>query len=93
METWFSNILLNIFHDFLKLPFKKKKGITVNGQTIGDKKVDPEKMTNTYFGRFGIIHAKFGIVLVVTTKDILVSEKDKQAKLFWSENTFIKGPK
>ncbi|GAA6099951.1 inter-alpha-trypsin inhibitor heavy chain H3 [Tachysurus ichikawai] len=66
-------------------------GIIVNGQTIGDKKVDPENMMNTYFGSFGIVHAKFGIRLVVTTHDILVSEKGKQAKLFWSDNTSIKG--
>ncbi|KAB5536863.1 hypothetical protein PHYPO_G00112210 [Pangasianodon hypophthalmus] len=67
-------------------------GITVNGQTIGDKKTDPDKTMNTYFGRFGIIQAKFGIRLVVTTQDILVSEKGKLAKLFWSDNTSIKGP-
>ncbi|XP_060766188.1 inter-alpha-trypsin inhibitor heavy chain H3a [Neoarius graeffei] len=67
-------------------------GIVVNGQTIGDKKINPEKTINTYFGRFGIIHGKFGIRLVVTTQDILVFEEDKQAKFFWSENTSIKGP-
>ncbi|XP_060713848.1 inter-alpha-trypsin inhibitor heavy chain H3-like [Tachysurus vachellii] len=66
-------------------------GIIVNGQTIGDKKIDPDNMMNTYFGSFGIVHAKFGIRLVVTTQDILVSEKGKQAKLFWSDNTSIKG--
>ncbi|KAG7319218.1 hypothetical protein KOW79_017692 [Hemibagrus wyckioides] len=67
-------------------------GVTVNGQTIGDKKVDPENTMNTYFGSFGIVHAKFGIRLLVTTQYILVSEKGKQAKLFWSDNTSIKGP-
>ncbi|KAK3512824.1 hypothetical protein QTP70_026052 [Hemibagrus guttatus] len=67
-------------------------GVTVNGQTIGDKKIDPENTMNTYFGSFGIVHAKFGIRLLVTTQYILVSEKGKQAKLFWSDNTSIKGP-
>ncbi|TSV54873.1 Inter-alpha-trypsin inhibitor heavy chain H3 [Bagarius yarrelli] len=67
-------------------------GITVNGQTIGDKKTDPEHVMSSYFGSFGIVHAKFGLKLVVTTRDIMVSEKGKQAKFFWSDNTIIKGP-
>ncbi|KAF5904526.1 inter-alpha-trypsin inhibitor heavy chain H3-like, partial [Clarias magur] len=68
-------------------------GIIVNGQTIGDKKIDPNNMMSTYFGRFGIIHAKLGIRLMVTTQDILVSERGKQAKFYWSDNTSVKGPK
>ncbi|XP_076845341.1 inter-alpha-trypsin inhibitor heavy chain H3-like isoform X2 [Brachyhypopomus gauderio] len=67
-------------------------GIVVNGQTIGDKKVDPGTKVNTYFGSFGIIHEKFGIRLIVTTQKILVSDHGKQAKLFWSVNTSVKGP-
>lgn len=68
-------------------------GIIVNGRTIGEKKINPKNMVNTYFGSFGIVHTKFGVRLVVTTKDILVSQKGKEAKLFWSENTSVKGPK
>ncbi|KAF5904525.1 inter-alpha-trypsin inhibitor heavy chain H3-like [Clarias magur] len=67
-------------------------GIIVNGQTIGDKKIDPNNMMSTYFGRFGIIHAKLGIRLMVTTQDILVSERGKQEKFYWSDNTSVKGP-
>ncbi|XP_036415924.1 inter-alpha-trypsin inhibitor heavy chain H3-like isoform X2 [Colossoma macropomum] len=66
-------------------------GTVVNGQTIGDKKVNPASKENTYFGRFGIIHEKFGIRLMVSTQEILVSEHGKQAKLFWSDNTSVKG--
>ncbi|KAL6464408.1 hypothetical protein MHYP_G00267250 [Metynnis hypsauchen] len=66
-------------------------GTVVNGQTIGDKKVDPASKKNTYFGRFGIIHEKFGIRLMVSTQEILVSEHGKQTKLFWSDNTSVKG--
>ncbi|XP_066526190.1 inter-alpha-trypsin inhibitor heavy chain H3-like [Hoplias malabaricus] len=66
-------------------------GIVVNGQTIGDKKVDPGSKRNTYFGRFGIIHEKFGIRLFVSTQEIIVSEHGKQAKLLWSDNTSTKG--
>uniref|UniRef100_A0A673JZ66 Inter-alpha-trypsin inhibitor heavy chain H3 n=1 Tax=Sinocyclocheilus rhinocerous TaxID=307959 RepID=A0A673JZ66_9TELE len=67
-------------------------GIVVNGQTIGDKKVIPGNKMHTYFGRFGIIHEKFGIRLMVSTKEILVSEKGKQAKFFWTDTATVKGP-
>ncbi|XP_051957376.1 inter-alpha-trypsin inhibitor heavy chain H3a [Xyrauchen texanus] len=67
-------------------------GIVVNGQTIGDKKVIPGKKVNTYFGRFGIIHEMFGIRLMVSTKEISVSEAGKQAKFFWTDTATIKGP-
>ncbi|XP_062842242.1 inter-alpha-trypsin inhibitor heavy chain H3a [Trichomycterus rosablanca] len=66
-------------------------GIVVNGQTIGDKKVDPKNMMNTYFGHFGIVHEKYDIRLTVSTQEILVSEHGKQSKLFWSDNTMVKG--
>ncbi|XP_049327922.1 inter-alpha-trypsin inhibitor heavy chain H3 isoform X1 [Astyanax mexicanus] len=66
-------------------------GTVVNGQTIGDKKVEPGSKINTYFGRFGIVLQKFGIRLMVSTQEILVSERGKQAKLFWSESATIKG--
>ncbi|RXN27117.1 inter-alpha-trypsin inhibitor heavy chain H3-like protein [Labeo rohita] len=69
-----------------------RTGIVVNGQTIGDKKVIPGNKINTYFGRFGIIHEKFGIRLMVSTKEISVSEKGKQAKLFWTDTATVKGP-
>ncbi|KAK2873982.1 hypothetical protein Q8A67_021135 [Cirrhinus molitorella] len=67
-------------------------GIVVNGQTIGDKKVVLGDKMHTYFGRFGIIHEKFGIRLMVSTKEISVSEKGKQAKFFWSDTATVKGP-
>uniref|UniRef100_A0A8C2IYD4 Inter-alpha-trypsin inhibitor heavy chain H3 n=1 Tax=Cyprinus carpio TaxID=7962 RepID=A0A8C2IYD4_CYPCA len=52
-------------------------GIVVNGQIIGDKKIIPENKMHTYFGRFGIVHEKFGIRLMVSTKEISVSENKK----------------
>ncbi|KAI4873910.1 hypothetical protein NFI96_023976, partial [Prochilodus magdalenae] len=66
-------------------------GTIVNGQTIGDKKLDPANKGSTYFGRFGIIHEKFGIRLMISTQEILVSEHGKQAKLYWSDSSSIKG--
>ncbi|XP_073682156.1 inter-alpha-trypsin inhibitor heavy chain H3a [Garra rufa] len=67
-------------------------GIVVNGQTIGDKKVIPGNKMHTYFGRFGIIHEKFGIRLMVSTKEISVSDQGKQAKFFWTDTATVKGP-
>ncbi|XP_072522551.1 inter-alpha-trypsin inhibitor heavy chain H3-like [Salminus brasiliensis] len=66
-------------------------GTMVNGQTIGDKKVQPGSKRNTYFGLFGILQMKLGVRLMVSTQEILVSEHGKQTKLFWSDNTSIKG--
>ncbi len=48
---------------------------------------------HTYFGRFGIVHEKFGIRMMVSTKEISVSDKGKQAKLFWTDTVTVKGAK
>ncbi|XP_016414161.1 inter-alpha-trypsin inhibitor heavy chain H3-like [Sinocyclocheilus rhinocerous] len=66
-------------------------GIVVNGQIIGDKKVIPGNKMHTYFGRFGIVHEKFGIRLMVSTKEISVSENEKQAKFSWINNKTLEG--
>ncbi|XP_067288468.1 inter-alpha-trypsin inhibitor heavy chain H3 [Pseudorasbora parva] len=66
-------------------------GIVVNGQIIGDKKVIPGSKMHTYFGNFGIVHEKYGIRLMVSTKEISVYEEGKQAKLSWTNNRTIKG--
>ncbi|TRZ01826.1 hypothetical protein DNTS_026174 [Danionella cerebrum] len=66
-------------------------GIVVNGQTIGEKKVDPGKKINTYFGRFGILHEKLGIRMMVSTKEISVFEDGKHVKLFWGDTATVKG--
>ncbi|XP_062401904.1 inter-alpha-trypsin inhibitor heavy chain H3-like [Sardina pilchardus] len=65
-------------------------GIVVNGQTIGDKKVDPGSKVNTYFGRFGIVHQALGIKLVVSTDGITVSLNKKTMKFLWSEPAVAK---
>uniref|UniRef100_A0A7N8X6Z8 Inter-alpha-trypsin inhibitor heavy chain H3 n=1 Tax=Mastacembelus armatus TaxID=205130 RepID=A0A7N8X6Z8_9TELE len=49
-----------------------KSGILVNGQTIGDKKISPSGVINTYFSRFGIIHRTLGVRMEVSTQDISV---------------------
>ncbi|XP_030634237.1 inter-alpha-trypsin inhibitor heavy chain H3-like [Chanos chanos] len=69
-----------------------KSGIFVNGQTIENKKADRGSQVNTYFGRFGIIHENLGVKLMVSTKEIVISESDEQIKLVWSDTASIKGP-
>ncbi|XP_076124801.1 inter-alpha-trypsin inhibitor heavy chain H3-like [Alosa pseudoharengus] len=65
-------------------------GIVVNGQTIGDKKVDPGSKLNTYFGRFGIVHQTLGIQLVVSTDGITVFLNKKTTQFDWSETILAK---
>ncbi|KAJ8259826.1 hypothetical protein GJAV_G00173930 [Gymnothorax javanicus] len=67
-------------------------GIVVNGQTIGDKKVDPGSKINTYFGRFGIVHQKIGLQLEVTTEHITVLQDGTQTSLSWSKTASVKQP-
>uniref|UniRef100_A0A673JYS6 Inter-alpha-trypsin inhibitor heavy chain H3 n=1 Tax=Sinocyclocheilus rhinocerous TaxID=307959 RepID=A0A673JYS6_9TELE len=66
-------------------------GIVVNGQIIGDKKIIPGNKMHTYFGRFGIVNEKFGIRLMVSTKEILVSERGKHANFSWTNNKTLEG--
>ncbi|KAL0181697.1 hypothetical protein M9458_024103, partial [Cirrhinus mrigala] len=62
-----------------------------NGQIIGDKKVIPGSKMHTYFGRFGIVHEKLGIRLLVSTKEISVSEDGKQVDFSWTNNKTLEG--
>ncbi|MBN3285616.1 ITIH3 inhibitor, partial [Polyodon spathula] len=65
-------------------------GITVNGQTIGDKKVDPNKKLNTYFGKFGIVNEKLGLRLEVTTQIIEITSGKEKMAFTWSDTVSIK---
>ncbi|KAM9443645.1 inter-alpha-trypsin inhibitor heavy chain H3 isoform 1-T1 [Clarias gariepinus] len=65
-------------------------GLVVNGQTIGDKKVEPGSKQHTYFGQFGIVHEKFGIRVMVTTQKITVSQPCKEEQLHWSQTSNVK---
>ncbi|XP_074470274.1 inter-alpha-trypsin inhibitor heavy chain H3-like isoform X2 [Sebastes fasciatus] len=67
-----------------------KSGFVVNGQIIGKKKVIPDGNVKTYFGRFGIIHQKFGLRLEVSTEDISVFYGGRQLVLPWSDTFSIK---
>lgn len=65
-------------------------GITVNGQTIGDKKIDPNKKLNTYFGRFGIVNEKLGLKLEVTTRSIEITSGKEKMAFTWSDTVSMK---
>ena len=68
-------------------------GFLVNGEIVGKKKAALDGKTNTYFGRFGIIHRTLGVRLEVTTEDISVSQDGKCVKLLWSDTAALHGPK
>lgn len=68
-------------------------GIVVNGQVIGDKKIPPNGVINTYFSRFGILHQALGVRLEVSTQDISVFQDGKWIKILWSEAASLKGTK
>lgn len=68
-------------------------GILVNGQIIGDKKLPPDGVINTYFYRFGITHQTLGVRLEVSTEAISLFQDGKWIKLLWSEAASLKGPK
>lgn len=68
-------------------------GIVVNGQVIGDKKIPPDGVINTYFSRFGILHQALGVRLEVSTQDISVFQSGKWIKILWSEAASLKGTK
>lgn len=65
-------------------------GFAVNGQIIGKKKVVQDGNTNTYFGRFGIVHQKLRLRLEVSTQEIFVFHEEKQIKLLWSDTDSVR---
>ncbi|KAM9859818.1 inter-alpha-trypsin inhibitor heavy chain H3-like [Aulostomus maculatus] len=67
-----------------------KSGFVVNGQIIGKKKLVPDDKSNTYFGRFGIIHLSLGVRLEVSTQVVSVFQNGKMVRLLWSDIASIK---
>ncbi|XP_040262785.1 inter-alpha-trypsin inhibitor heavy chain H3-like [Bufo bufo] len=65
-------VILNLVED-------RQLGIAVNGELIGNKKVNNITSNETYFGRFGIINRGMKIRIEVTTDKITVlSHKNKK---------------
>ncbi|XP_072137006.1 inter-alpha-trypsin inhibitor heavy chain H3-like [Mobula birostris] len=64
-------------------------GFVVNGQLIGDKKIENNKKINTYFGRFGIMNSNMDIKFEVSTEAITVFHRKEKMIFPWSATASI----
>ncbi|XP_072928821.1 inter-alpha-trypsin inhibitor heavy chain H3-like [Hemitrygon akajei] len=64
-------------------------GFVVNGQLIGDKKIENNKKINTYFGRFGIMNNNMDIKFEVSTEAITVFHRKEKMIFPWSATASI----
>ncbi|XP_007950267.1 inter-alpha-trypsin inhibitor heavy chain H3 [Orycteropus afer afer] len=65
-------------------------GLTVNGQIIGDKKVNPDSKTRkTYFGKLGIANAQMDLRIEVTTEKITLWNGDSQSTFSWLDTVTV----
>ncbi|XP_060691826.1 inter-alpha-trypsin inhibitor heavy chain H3-like [Hemiscyllium ocellatum] len=56
----------------------------VNGELIGEKKIEANKKINTYFGKFGIVNNKMDVKVEVSTKTITVFHGEDKIVFPWS---------
>ncbi|KAM3914811.1 inter-alpha-trypsin inhibitor heavy chain H3-like [Leptodactylus fuscus] len=75
-------VILNLIED-------KELGIAVNGELIGNKKVDNVISNETYFGRFGIIHREMKIRIEVTTEKITILNHKDRKTFSWEKTKSI----
>ncbi|XP_075142842.1 inter-alpha-trypsin inhibitor heavy chain H3-like [Leptodactylus fuscus] len=75
-------VILNLIED-------KELGIAVNGELIGNKKVDDVISNETYFGRFGIIHREMKIRIEVTTEKITILNHKDRKTFSWQKTKSI----
>ncbi|XP_071983882.1 inter-alpha-trypsin inhibitor heavy chain H3-like isoform X1 [Engystomops pustulosus] len=75
-------VILNLIED-------KQLGIAVNGELIGNKKVENVISNETYFGRFGIVHKEMKIRIEVTTEKITVLNHKNKKTFSWQKKGFI----
>ncbi|XP_048404204.1 inter-alpha-trypsin inhibitor heavy chain H3-like isoform X2 [Stegostoma tigrinum] len=68
----------------LNLVTDLQTGIKVNGQLIGDKKVENNQKINTYFGTFGIENRKIHMKMAVTTEKINIYYNEEKIIIPWS---------
>ncbi|XP_048462354.1 inter-alpha-trypsin inhibitor heavy chain H3-like [Rhincodon typus] len=68
----------------LNLVTDPQTGIKVNGQLIGDKKVENNQKINTYFGTFGIENRKINMKMAVTTEKINIYHNEEKIIIPWS---------
>lgn len=65
----------------------------MNGEIVGKKKALPGSNPNNYICRLGISHAKLGVRLEVSTRDISVFQDGKHIKLLWPDEVSLKSAK
>ncbi|XP_042679261.1 inter-alpha-trypsin inhibitor heavy chain H3-like isoform X1 [Centrocercus urophasianus] len=62
-------------------------GITVNGELIGDKKVDNDaKIQNTYFGKLGIANKHLSLKVTVTPEKITIQNETGKTTFTWLDS-------
>ncbi|XP_043934858.1 inter-alpha-trypsin inhibitor heavy chain H3-like isoform X2 [Protopterus annectens] len=76
-------VILNLVRD-------PATGVTVNGQIIGNKKAAGKAETsNTYFGKFGIIHKPLGMKIEVTPEVIAVHSGETKTVFSWMDTASL----
>ncbi|XP_048403774.1 inter-alpha-trypsin inhibitor heavy chain H3a [Stegostoma tigrinum] len=61
----------------------------VNGELIGEKKIEVNKKINTYFGKFGIVSNKMDVKVEVSTKTITVFHGEDKIVFPWSATASV----
>ncbi|XP_038668467.1 inter-alpha-trypsin inhibitor heavy chain H3-like isoform X5 [Scyliorhinus canicula] len=64
-------------------------GFVINGQLIGEKKIETNKKINTYFGKFGIVNDKTGVKVEVSTQTITVFHGEDKIIFPWSATAYL----
>uniref|UniRef100_A0A4W3HTL3 Inter-alpha-trypsin inhibitor heavy chain H3 n=1 Tax=Callorhinchus milii TaxID=7868 RepID=A0A4W3HTL3_CALMI len=59
-------------------------GFVVNGELIGDKKIENNKKVNTYFGKFGLVYNKMELRMEITTQEIKLFHGADITRFPWS---------
>ncbi|NXH59783.1 ITIH3 inhibitor, partial [Rhabdornis inornatus] len=65
-------------------------GITVNGELIGDKRVNSDaKIQNSYFGKLGIANKHLDVKLTVTPETITIQNGDEKTGFTWLDSVTL----
>uniref|UniRef100_K7E9C2 Inter-alpha-trypsin inhibitor heavy chain H3 n=1 Tax=Ornithorhynchus anatinus TaxID=9258 RepID=K7E9C2_ORNAN len=75
-------VVLNLIRD-------PSTGISVNGQIIGEKKVNV-KNQKTYFGRLGIVNTRADLKIEVTTQKIMLWKGLDKTNFTWMDTVMVK---
>ncbi|XP_068265493.1 inter-alpha-trypsin inhibitor heavy chain H3-like [Nyctibius grandis] len=65
-------------------------GITINGELIGDKRVNSDaKIQNTYFGKLGIANKHLDLKLTVTPEKITIQNGNEKTGFTWLDSVTL----